>query len=165
MYATCLGSPFSRCCKKCQIKFNACKLQLPGYIVAQPKSLTNFVSCRPSCIAPFFMSGCQKLTKAEWGQVWLWVDSLASWPPKKRGSKIFIQLKTFAKILFLPISRRCTFETSKMFLKFMLLLRGHMIDPHRLEDFPAVFFIIFVFDICHATQLTLLKNTNTKLWK
>ena len=26
-------------------------------------------------------------------------------------------------------------------------------------DFPAVFFIIFVFDICHETQLT---NTNTK---
>ena len=34
-------------------------------------------------------------------------------------------------------------------------------DNDDMADFPYVFFIIFVFNICQATQLT---NTNTKSW-
>ena len=61
------------------------------------------ISCLPGhhALLPFSWVAARKLTKAEWGQVWQWVDSLASWP-QKRGNKIFIQLKSFAKVLFIP---------------------------------------------------------------
>ena len=105
MYATCLGSPFTRCCKKCQIEFHACKLQLPGYIVPPPKSLTNFLSSRPSCIAPFFMSGCQKADQSWMGPGVTVGGLIGQLAPKKRQQNIYTTQNFCQNFVFTNIKK------------------------------------------------------------